>query len=78
MDPAATIPAATVQRALKLLEYQQRASRSYYARNKEAIKAKSIQYWESNRDAINERRRQRYRLNHPRADEASPENPLLE
>ena len=60
-----TVPAATVKRALKLLEYQQRASGSYYARHKDAIKAKSSLYWQQNRDAINERRRERYRLSHP-------------
>lgn len=60
-----TVPAATIKRALKLLEYQQRASRSYYARHKDAIKAKSSLYWQQNRDAINERRRERYRLSHP-------------
>lgn len=75
---AATVPATTVQRALRLLEYQRKASKSYYARNKDAIKAKSIQYWESNRDAINERRRQRYRLTHPKPAGAAPENPQLE
>jgi|LauGreSBDMM110SN_4_FD.fasta_scaffold171180_3 hypothetical protein len=70
-----TASPATIQRALKLLEYQQRASKSYYARNKESIKAKSIQYWENNREAINARRRERYRKKNPIPP---PENPPLE
>jgi hypothetical protein len=64
--------AAKVKRALRLLEYQQRASRNYYARNKAAIKAKSTEYWERNREAINQRRRERYRLNHPATSSVVP------
>lgn len=63
MEPI--VPAATIKRALKLLEYQQRASRSYYERHKDAIKAKSSHYWQQNRETINERRREKYRLTHP-------------
>lgn len=51
---------ATVQRALRLLANQQRAARAYYLRNREAIKARTAQYWKDHRDELNERRRQRY------------------
>ena len=51
---------ATVARALRLLEYQRVASRNYYQRNKDAIKARSVVYWQQHRDGINARRRQRY------------------
>jgi len=69
-----SVPAATIKRALKLLEYQQRASRSYYERHKDAIKAKSSLYWQQNRDSINERRRERYRLAHPATTAPNGEN----
>ena len=69
-----SVPAATIKRALKLLEYQQRASRSYYERHKDAIKAKSSLYWQHNREAINERRRERYRLAHPATTAPNGEN----
>jgi hypothetical protein len=72
----AEVPNATIQRALRLLEYQKRASQSYYARNREAIKTKSLLYWEQNRETINERRRQRYRLDHPAPE--PPNNPQLQ
>ena len=55
---------AVIQRALKLLECQRRASRNYYAKNKDAIKAKSVTYWENHREAINARRRLRYQETH--------------
>jgi len=67
MEAPATVPAATIQRALRLLEYQRRASRAYYVRHRETVKARSIAYWDANRDAINERRRARYHLAHPPA-----------
>ena len=56
-----------IERALKLVESQRRASKSYYERNKNAIKAKSTQYWEHHKDTINERRRARYAVAHPPA-----------
>ena len=54
-----------IQRALRLLESQRRASKAYYERHKEDIKQKSTLYWELHKEAINERRRQRYALAHP-------------
>jgi len=63
------IAQGTIDRALRLLEYQRRASRNYYDRNKEVIKARSVAYWEQNREAINERRRQRYQQRQQRAEE---------
>jgi hypothetical protein len=72
MNAQPLVAQETINRALRLLEYQRRASRNYYDRNKEAIKARSVAYWEQNRDAINERRRQRYHLRH-QAPEQNPE-----
>ena len=54
-----------VQRALRLLESQRRASRAYYTRHKDEIKQKSTTYWEQHKETINERRRNRYALAHP-------------
>jgi hypothetical protein len=54
-----------VERALRLLENQRRASKAYYERHKEDIKQKTTLYWETHKDLINERRRQRYALTHP-------------
>ena len=54
-----------IERALRLLDCQRRASKAYYERHKENIKLKSTQYWEEHKDLINERRRQRYALTHP-------------
>jgi hypothetical protein len=54
-----------VKRALRLLQSQRRASKTYYERHKEEIKSKTMTYWELNRDAINLRRRQRYAETHP-------------
>lgn len=54
-----------VQRALRLLESQRRASRAYYMRHKDVIKQKSTTYWEQHKETINERRRNRYALTHP-------------
>jgi hypothetical protein len=65
MNAAATATARDIQRALRLLESQRRASKAYYERHKEDIKLKSTQYWEAHKDLINERRRQRYALAHP-------------
>jgi hypothetical protein len=56
-----------IQRALRLLESQRRASKAYYERHKEDIKQKSTLYWEIHKDLINQRRRQRYALAHPPA-----------
>lgn len=50
-----------IHKALKLLEAQRRASKKYYANNKDAIKAKSVAYWTAHREEINEKRRQRYK-----------------
>ena len=57
-----------IQRALRLLENQRRASKAYYERHKDEIKEKSTLYWEANKDLINERRRKRYALAHPPAE----------
>ena len=54
-----------INRALRLLECQRKASKSYYERNKEEIKKKSFAYWETHRSAINDRRRERYALRRP-------------
>ena len=65
---AANVVNATIQRALKLLEGQRRASRAYYMRHKGEIKERSTAYWNSHRDLINARRRQRYELYHPKQE----------
>jgi hypothetical protein len=66
--------AHTVARALRLLESQRRASQSYYLRNKEVIKEKSLNYWKEHKDAINTRRRLVYARHHTPAQlEAQPE-----
>jgi hypothetical protein len=58
---AAVVPTAReIERALRLLENQRRASRAYYIRHKDDIKTKSLNYWEQHKEAINERRRERY------------------
>ena len=57
--------AVEIQRALRLLESQRRASRAYYIRHKDEIKQKSTTYWEQHKELINERRRTRYALAHP-------------
>jgi hypothetical protein len=54
------------------VESQRRASKSYYERTKDAIKAKSTEYWEHHKDAINERRRARYAVAHPRPQMDAP------
>jgi len=71
--------ATTVARALRLLESQRRASQSYYMRNKDAIKEKSLNYWKEHREAINIRRRQLYAERHPhhRQDQQPPTQPEL-
>jgi hypothetical protein len=51
---------ATIARALRLLESQRQAARAYYARNRDAIKARTARYWDVHRDQLNARRRQRY------------------
>ena len=61
-----------IERALRLVESQRRASKSYYERNKDAIKAKSTEYWGHHKDAINERRRARYAVAHPRPQMDAP------
>lgn len=61
---------ATIARALRLLESQRRASHNYYERNKERIKEKSISYWKTHKNTINERRRAAYALAHPPRDDA--------
>ena len=66
MSAAATPTPKEIERALKLVESQRRASKTYYERNKAVIKAKSTEYWESHKDAINARRRERYAVAHPR------------
>ena len=61
------VPSALeVQRALRLVESQRRASRAYYLRHKDGIKQKSTLYWEEHKELINERRRARYAMAHPK------------
>ena len=62
MEAAAAAANATIQRALRLLEGQRRASRAYYQRHKQEIKERSTAYWKLHKDAINARRRERYEL----------------
>lgn len=57
--------ARTVSVALKLLMTQRKAARAYYQRNTEAMKARSAAYWNTHRDEINQKRRERYALTHP-------------
>jgi hypothetical protein len=47
---------ATIARALRLLESQRQAARAYYARNRDAIKARTARYWDVHRDQLNARR----------------------
>ena len=54
-----------IERALRLVENQRRASKAYYERHKEAIKTKATNYWENHKESINEKRRQRYAIAHP-------------
>jgi len=63
-----------IARALRLLESQKRASHGYYERNKNVIKAKSLEYWKEHREAINLRRRELYAMTHPkpRATQETP------
>lgn len=56
----------TVSVALKLLMTQRRAARAYYQRNTDAMKARSAAYWSSHREEINQRRRERYAVSHPK------------
>jgi hypothetical protein len=70
MEPVTNI---VIQRALKLLESQRRASKKYYVNNKDAIKAKSVAYWETHREAINEKRRIRYQAKVQEVKEKVPE-----
>jgi hypothetical protein len=51
-----------IERALRLVENQRRASKAYYERHKEDIKRKSTEYWKTHKQIINERRRLRYAL----------------
>jgi hypothetical protein len=63
VNPTAQIPepnAATITRALRLLENQRKAARAYYLRNRDTIKARTARYWEEHREELNQRRRQRY------------------
>ena len=59
--------ARTISVALKLLQTQRKAVKAYYQRNAEAMKARSAAYWNSHRDEINRKRRERYALAHPKA-----------
>lgn len=64
---ACVIPSTLeVQRALRLVESQRRASRAYYLRHKDDIKQKSTLYWEEHKELINQRRRARYAMAHPK------------
>ena len=62
-----------IDRALRLVENQRRASRAYYLRHRDEIKQKSTLYWENHKEVINERRRQRYALTHTPAQPEQPE-----
>ena len=61
-----------IARALRLLESQKRASHTYYERNKDVIKAKSLEYWKEHREAINLRRRELYAMTHPKLAQQAP------
>jgi hypothetical protein len=56
---------AEIQRALRLVECQRRASKAYYVRHRDAIKAKSAEYWQTHKATINARRRAHYAQTHP-------------
>ena len=59
---AAAPTAETVARALRVLATQTKASKAFYQRNRERIRARSLQYWQDHRDALNLRRREKARL----------------
>ncbi len=65
MEGAAAVANKTIERALRLLEGQRRASRAYYLRHRDAIRERSTEYWKANRELINARRRERYEQLHP-------------
>jgi hypothetical protein len=62
----------TIQRALRLLEGQRRASRAYYLRHRDEIRERSTEYWKANRELINARRRERYEQLHSPPQNAAP------
>lgn len=66
MEPSTEPTQAQITRALRLLESQRTASRRYYDAHKADIKARSVTYWQQNRETINARRRERYRAAHPK------------
>lgn len=63
-----------IERALRLVENQRKASRAYYERHKDDIKKKSTEYWGAHKADINTRRRARYALAHPPAIVECPED----
>lgn len=52
----------TINRALRVLENQRKASQAYYARHIDAVKSRNANYWIAHREAINARRRMRYHM----------------
>ena len=68
--PTPAPSAREIQRALRLVENQKRASRIYYQRHREEIQQKSLAYWEAHKEVINERRRARYALKSKRPPQA--------
>ena len=61
-----------IQRALRLVESQRRASKAYYVRHRDAIRAKSADYWQTHKATINARRRAHYAQAHPTPEISSP------
>jgi hypothetical protein len=59
----------TIARALRLLAAQKAASKRYYETNREAINERSKTYWEAHRENINARRRERYEATKPKKPE---------
>ena len=72
MEAGAVVANKTIQRALKLLEGQRRASRAYYLRHRDEIRERSTEYWKANREVINARRRERYEQLHLPPQNAAP------
>lgn len=64
MEAGAAVASKTIQRALKLLEGQRKASRAYYLKHRDEIRERSTEYWKANREVINARRRERYEQLH--------------
>ena len=72
MEAGAAVASKTIQRALKLLEGQRKASRAYYLKHRDEIRERSTEYWKANREVINARRRERYEQQHSPPQNAAP------